>query len=170
MSIRNIDEHICVLLQHRNYWKTINSQCWCSMWTPPPQIPSNSQVCSSTWLTSSSQISLVHYKRGCLAPSLSLATLAVLPLSLLPLVPLLPISPHSLLPSLHVVMASLYFSTLSALTFSASATPLIPLPMPWINSILYYIIVWLVSQWEGMPGHRPVEARSFPTPHQNIFL
>jgi hypothetical protein len=40
-----------------------------------------------------------------------------------------PLVPHSLPPSLHVVMASLYFSTLSfSLPSSASATLLIPLP------------------------------------------
>jgi hypothetical protein len=63
-----------------------------------------------------------------------------------------------------VVMAGLYFSTLSfSLPFSASATLLTPLPMPWINSILYHTFLWLVSQGEGMPWHEPTEARPSPT-------
>ena len=51
---------------------------WYSVWTPPPQLPGNSQV------------GLAHYKRGCLPPLLSL-TFVLLPLSLAscPLVPLL---------------------------------------------------------------------------------
>ena len=67
--------------------------CWYSVWTPPPQLPGNSQA------------GLAHYKRGCLPPPPSL--------TLLPLTFLLPLSPHSLLPSLYVVMAGLYFSTFS---------------------------------------------------------
>jgi hypothetical protein len=45
----------------------------------------------------------------------------------------------------------------------ASITLLTPLPMSWINSILYYTIVWLVPQEEGMP--QPAEAPPFPIPH-----
>ena len=55
----------------------------------------------------------------CLSPKLSVP-------QQLPLAPLFPLSPHSFPPSLHVVMAGLYFSTLSSLPFSASPTLLIP--------------------------------------------
>jgi hypothetical protein len=80
----------------------------------------------------------------------------------LPLVLLHPLSPHSLHPSLHMVMAGLYFSMHSfTLPFSVSATLLAPLPMPWIN---YPILYWCVSVLlgEGMPRHGPTEA---PPPH-----
>jgi hypothetical protein len=42
----------------------LTQQCWCSVWTPPPQLPGNSQVCSSPQLPGTSQVGLSHYKRG----------------------------------------------------------------------------------------------------------
>jgi hypothetical protein len=77
-----------------------------------------------------------------------------------------PLALHTLPPppALHVFMAGL-FSTLSlSLPFSDSTTLLTPLPMPWINSILYYTVVWLVPEGEGMPWHGPSETPSSPTP------
>jgi len=38
---------------------------------------------------------------------------------------------------------------------SASTTLLTPLPMPSLNSILYYTIEWLVPQGEGVPAEVP---------------
>jgi hypothetical protein len=38
--------------------------------------------------------------------------------------------------------------------------------MPWINSILYYTVLWLVPQGEGMPQHRPTEAPPSPMPYR----
>jgi hypothetical protein len=80
-------------------------------------------------------------------------------------------------PSLHVlmVMAGLYFSTLSlSLPFSASTILLTPLPMPWVNSILYYTVLLLVSQGERMPWHGPAKTSASPAPHhttiEHIFL
>jgi hypothetical protein len=55
-----------------------------------------------------------------------------------------------------------------SLPFSASATLLTPLPMPWINFILNYTSVCLVSQLEGMSGHGPAEAPPPPTRHHTI--
>ena len=43
---------------------SLTQQCWCSVWTPPPQLPGNSQVCSSPQLPGTSQVGLSHYKRG----------------------------------------------------------------------------------------------------------
>jgi hypothetical protein len=37
--------------------------------------------------------------------------------------------------------------------------------MPWINSFLYYSIVWLVPQGEGIPQHGPTEAPLSSTPY-----
>jgi hypothetical protein len=76
-------------------------------------------------------------------------------------------------PSLHMVMAGLYFSTLSfSLPFSASTTLLTPLPMPWINSILYYTLIWLI-----LSGGRDASAWAhwdilFPhtSPHLSLYL
>ena len=80
---------------------------------PHPTLPLNSQV------------SLTYYKRDCLPPPHSLVLL------LLAFFPLFPLCPHYLSASLHVVMAGLYFSTLSfSLPFSASTTLLTPLPIP----------------------------------------
>jgi hypothetical protein len=39
------------------------------------------------------------------------------------------------------------------------------LPMPWINSILHYTILWLVPQGEGMPQHGLPETSPSPIPH-----
>ena len=39
---------------------------WYSVWTPPPQLPGNSQVCSSPQLPGNSQVGPAHYKRSCL--------------------------------------------------------------------------------------------------------
>ena len=79
-------------------------------------------------LHGNSQIDMAHYKRDCLPVPLSLYYSCFSPL---PLAPLLPFSPHSFTPSLYVVMADLYFSTLSfSLLFSASTILLTPFPMP----------------------------------------
>jgi hypothetical protein len=103
-----------------------------------PQFPGNSQV------------GLTHYEGGSLPP----------PCLLLSCSP----PPHPL-PSLHVVMAGL--SPPLSLPFFASTSLLTPLPMPWIDSILYYIILWLVPQGEGMPRHGPAETSPHPhtSPH-----
>jgi hypothetical protein len=67
--------------------------------------------------------------KGCLP-----LTLLLLPLFL---AILLPLSPHSLLPSLRVSMAGLYFSTLPlSLPFFASTTLLAPLPAITINALI----------------------------------
>ena len=85
-----------------------------------PQLPGNSQVC------------LTHYKRGCLPPLLS--CLLAPALSSCPTPPP-PHSPHLSL-SLHMLMASLYSSTLFLSlslflsSFSDSTTLSTPLPMP----------------------------------------
>lgn len=94
--------------------------------------------------------------KGLLAPLLSLAFL----LSLCSLILSLP--PLSLFCPLQVLMTGLYSSALS-LFLSVSTTLSTPLPMCWINSILYYTM-WLVPQGEGMPQHGPTEAHPFPIP------
>jgi hypothetical protein len=66
-------------------------------------------------------------------------------------------------PSLHVFMACLYFSTPTP--FSASTTLLTSFLIPWINSVLYYTIIWLVPQREGIPQHGPAETSPSPIPH-----
>lgn len=86
------------------------------VWTPHPQLPGNSQVCSFPQLPGNSQIGLAHYKRGHLVPPLSYAlTLALL----------LPLSPNSLPPRGRGRPTSLLFPSLS---FSISPTLLAPLP------------------------------------------
>ena len=95
---------------------------------PTPWLPGNSQICSSPQLPGNSQVGLAHYKRGCLPPPLSLTAASCLHLSLALLGSSL--SP-SFPPSLHVVMAGLYFSTLFlSLPFSASTTLLPPFLIP----------------------------------------
>jgi hypothetical protein len=95
-----------------------------------PQLPGNSKV------------GLAHYKRGCLLTPPSYFFLLSCPLGLFP-------SPLAS-PSLHMVMASLYFSTLAlSLPFSASITLLTLLPMPWVYSILYYTVCdWFLREEE----------------------
>jgi hypothetical protein len=69
--------------------------CWYFVWTPPPQLPGNSQVCYSPQLPGNGQVGLAHHKRGCLPPPLLLLLLS-LPSWLFtpPLSPLLsPLSP-----------------------------------------------------------------------------
>jgi hypothetical protein len=79
---------------------------------PPPQLPGNSQVCSSPQLPGNSQVGLAHYKRGCLPPppSLTLASLSLL-LSFSPSFFIL-FSPLSTWP--WPVSTSLLFPSLSA--------------------------------------------------------
>jgi len=68
-------------------------------------------------------------------------------------------SPSALFPSplsLQVLMACLYSSTPSlCLSLSTSLTLSTSLPMTWINSIPYYMVLWLVPQGEGIPQHGP---------------
>jgi len=113
---------------------------------PPLQLPGNSQVC------------LTHYKRGCL-PLLSL----LLSCSSLPAVsPLSPVS-SPFFPHAH---DCLYFSSTLLLLFLCPTTLSTPLQMPWINSILYYTLMWLVPQ-----GGRDVSAWAHwgtPFPHTSI--
>jgi hypothetical protein len=111
-----------------------------------PQLPGNSQV----WLT--------HYKRGCLPLPCSLALAFLLP----PLSPFSsPLSPQAnvwpllLYPPPSVCLCLSLSVCLSvclsvSLPFSACITLLTPFPMPWINSILYYSVLCLVSRGEGM--------------------
>ena len=93
-----------------------------------PQLPGNSQVCSSPQLPGKSQVGWPTIK-GAACP---LLPLLLLPLSSGFLALLIPISPHSLAaPHPHVFMAGLYFSTLSfSWSFSPSTTLFTPLPMP----------------------------------------
>jgi hypothetical protein len=99
---------------------------------------------STTQLPGNSQIGLTHYKRGCLPPPCSLYDLLTSCLLLSCLSLLLPCSPHSLTLSFYFVIAGLYLFTLSlSLPFFSSTTLLTPLPTIWINSILYYSILWL---------------------------
>jgi hypothetical protein len=86
--------------------------------------------------------------------------------------------PHSLPPSLHVLMtmAGLYFCTLSfSLPFSASTTLLTPLPMPWLNSVLCYT-VWLVPRGrDALAWARQdtpflhLTTPTLPHPHEHIL-
>ena len=102
-------------------------------------------------------------RKGLLAPSLLSWSLAsLLPTWALPSPVPSPFPP----PSLHMFMAGLYFFTFSlSLCFTASTTLLPPLPMPWINSVLYYTIMWLVPRGKGMSRHRPIETPLSPIPH-----
>ena len=75
----------CVTISYVDYAPS----SWYSVWTLPPQLPGNSQVGPA------------HYKRSCLPPPLSLASLTSCSYSC------------SLPPSLHMARASLCYSTLS---------------------------------------------------------
>ena len=111
-------------------------------------------------LLGNSQVGLAEYKRGCLTPPLSLSPLPSYTLaSLLPLAPLCPLSLHSLSPSLHMVMACLYSSTLSfALPFSAATTLLTPHPHA-LNK-LYSILYLCMAGMAGPSGDRDASAWS----------
>ena len=141
-----------------------SDQCWYSVWTLPLQLPGNNQVCSSPQLPGKIQVDLAHYKRGCLPPPHSLSLLFSYSLASCSLAPSLPIP---FLPSLHMVMVSLYFSTLSfSLPFSAYTTLLTLLPKPKINSVLYYTILWpALGAWGRMPWYGPTKTSPSPTPH-----
>jgi hypothetical protein len=123
--VKNLLSLLCLRLIKHNFVKLVflfltrgRPRCWHSVWIPPPQLPGNSQV------------GLAHYKRGCLAPPLSLS------LTLASLFCLLPSCSPSLsipFPPTHSprVHAGFYFSTLSlSLPFSASITLITPLPVP----------------------------------------
>ncbi|EDL14396.1 mCG145954, partial [Mus musculus] len=72
-------------------------ESWYSAWTPSPQLPGNSQVCSAPQLPGNSQVGLAHYKKGCMTPPLSVtpASLPCLLPSCSPLPPFpSPISPR----------------------------------------------------------------------------
>ena len=88
--------------------------CWYSVWTPPPQLPGNSQA------------GLAHYKRGCLPPPPSLTLLfLLLSLASCSLAPHLSPFPSSLSPRGHGWSLLLY-----SLLLSATTILLTPLPMP----------------------------------------
>ena len=98
-----------------------------------PQLPGNSQLC------------LTHYKGGCSAPhpfSLALAYLR----SALSSHPFSPLSPHS---PPHSLSKSSWPASTSVLSppspspFLCLYYPLNSPPMPWINFILYYGVMWL---------------------------
>jgi hypothetical protein len=103
----------CVAISHLG---NAPSSCY-SVWTPPPQLPGNSQVCSSLQLPGNSHLGLAHYKRSCLPPPPSL-TLLLLPLLLLPScspslpIPFLPLSrwPWSASTSLLLSLSLLFYS------------------------------------------------------------
>jgi hypothetical protein len=90
---------------------------WYSVWTPPPQLPGNSQVCSSIQLPGNSQVRPAHYKKGCL------------PLSLLPS------CPYSLTLASHPP-APPPFSPLSTWSWLASTSLLFSLSLPFYNKCL----------------------------------
>jgi hypothetical protein len=115
-----------------------------------PQLPDNGQVC------------LIHYKMGCLLPQLCLDLVSCFhcPFDPSPFL-CIPLTPLSLCAYSQPLF--LYFSLFSlSLTFSVSTTLLSPLTMPRINSILFYTILWLVPQEEGMSQHEPLEATLYP--------
>ena len=120
---------------------------------------------SKLQLPGNSQVGLTLYKRGCSPPPLSLA-LAFLPL-FCPLVP----SPLSL----QVLMASLYFSTLSA--FLCLYYPLDSLPHV-LNKLYSILYTWLSLRGTcfsiGSPRHPlPPYLDIMPpniSPHLFIFL
>jgi hypothetical protein len=75
-----------------------------------------------------------------------------------------------------MLMASLSLSLSFSLSLSLSLThtlsaflclyyPLSHFPMPRINSILYYTVMWLVPHGEGMPQHGPTETPLSTIPH-----
>ena len=102
-----------------------------------PQLTENLQVCASPQFPGNSQVGLGHYKRVCLPLLLLWFSWSF---DLLPLSCSCSSLLHSLPPSLQklMVMAGLYYSTFSLSPhFPASTILLTPLPMPWINSILY---------------------------------
>jgi hypothetical protein len=117
---------------------------------------------STPQLSGNSQVGLAHYKRGCLA-LLSLLLLLLSCLFLLPLALLLPLSFHFLPP---LPTWSWQASILSlSLPFSASTTLYHLNSPPWINSILYYTIMWLIPQEERMPWLGSTETTPYPIPH-----
>jgi hypothetical protein len=98
-----------------------------------PQLPGNSLVCSSPQLPGNSQVSLTHYKRGCLPPLPSCLLFSCSPAPLLPswvlsFPPPLPI-PFPLSPHGHGQPLLLYSLPLSAfLCLSTLLTKLYSIP------------------------------------------
>jgi hypothetical protein len=90
---------------------------WYSVWTPPPKLPGNSQI------------SPVHYKRSCLPPPCSLASLTLLlscsySCSLAPLpFPLLYMWPWLASPSPHSLSLTLYNKRLKTMDCLFSSGP-----------------------------------------------
>jgi hypothetical protein len=117
-------------------------------------IPLAFSLGSAPLLPGNSQVCLTHYKRSCWTPPCSLALLLSYPLP-----------PHSLSPSLH---------GWPLLLLSLSAFFLTPLPIPGINSILDYTILWLVPQRGkgclSMGPQRHPLALHLTTPPPNISL
>jgi hypothetical protein len=122
-----------------------------------PQLPGNSQVV------------LTYYKRGCLPPPPSLTHLLSYSCLLPPCSPCLPIL-FPLSPRGHGLHLLLYSPSLC---LSLALLP--PLPMPWINSILYYTVVWLAPGRGGEKGCLGMDPRrqSLPpyltTPHRTYL-
>ena len=132
-------------------------ECWYSVWTPPQQLPGNSQVCSSLQLPGNSQVGLTHYKRGCLAPPFSLASLVSLTLLLL-------LAPHSLPPlnpcghGQPLFLYSLLLSAFLCLYYSLNSPP------PALNklySILYSPVTGPSGRRDGLTWAPP----RHPLPH-----
>jgi hypothetical protein len=123
-------------------------------WSPPPQIPGNSQVCSSLQLPGNGQVGLAVWK-GLLAPS-SLSLLLLL-LSLGPLFPLSPF-PSPLSPCGHSWPLHLYSLLLSAFLCLYYSLNSPPHALNKLCSILY-------SQEEGMPRHGPMR---YPLPFLSL--
>jgi hypothetical protein len=131
---------------------------WYFVLTPPPQLPGNSQVCSSWQLPSKSQDGTAHYKKSCW----SLLTLLLLSCSLVP-----PLStfPSPFFSHGHGHPLLLYTSPLSVLEqqYELTSTPP-PQSFLWNHQPKKYYMVGLTAlaayvaedglvchQWEERP-------------------
>ena len=111
---------------------------------------------STTQLPDNIQVCITHYKRGHMLTLLSLALLSSCYFSVLsPLPPLFHSPPSSLFTCSWLVYTPLLplplplAFPLPVSLFSVSTTLSTFLPMPWINSILYYSVVWLAPPGKG---------------------
>jgi hypothetical protein len=108
-------------------------KCWYSVWTPPPQLPGNSQV------------GLAHYKRGCLTPPPSLTLLPLLSLSFAPCSPSIPILfPPPRTHGCSLLLYSLPLSSFLCLYYPLNSPPhaLNKLYTTLYYTILYYTILY----------------------------